>query len=85
MVFNYSSLDLTEAQDRLFNHGFNFSILPKTLDISQLLADYKRLERPVIWKEFWHGQEDEEEEERLDPIFKVEKQICQKVTPPQKT
>lgn len=38
------------------------------------MADYKRLERPVIWKEFFHGQEEEEEEEeRVAPIFKVEK------------
>ena len=73
VVFNYSSIILTDSMDRLLNRGLNFSILPKTLDTTQLLTELKKLERPVVWHEFWHGREEENVNDREIPIFKTVK------------
>ena len=55
----------------LLNRGFNFSILPLKLDLTQVLVDFKRFERSVIWHEFFHGSEsDKNYKER---IFKSNK------------
>ena len=72
VVFNYSDLVLSEPMERLLNRGLNFSILPKKLDLTQVLTDYKRFERSAIWHEFWYGKENDEEE-RKDPIFPTHK------------
>ena len=74
VVFNYSDVVLTEPMERLLNRGLNFSILPKKLDLTQVLTDYKRFERSAIWHEFWYGRvKDEDEEERKEPIFPTHK------------
>ena len=46
-----SSIELTEAMDKLLNRGLNFSVLPDKLDITQVLVDWKRFERTmvVVW------------------------------------
>ena len=41
----------------LLNRGFNFSILPLKLDLTQVLVDFKRFERSVIWHEYFYGTE----------------------------
>ena len=61
LVFNYSSIQLTEAMDKLLNRGLNFSILPLKLDITQILVDYRKFERSVIWHEFWFARETQNE------------------------
>ena len=71
IVFNYSSFTLNEAMETLLNRGFNFSILPRKLDITQVFVDYKRYERSTIWKEVFHGEE--QQNEREVPIFKTQK------------
>ena len=68
VVFNYSNLVLSEPMEKLLNRGLNFSILPKKLDLTQVLTDYKRFERSAIWHEFWYGRESDQEE-RKEPIF----------------
>jgi hypothetical protein len=57
VVFNYSKMKLTHAMENLLNRGFNFSILPLKLDITQVLVDFKRFERSIIWQEYFHGHE----------------------------
>ena len=57
VVFNYSKIKLTQAMESLLNRGFNFSILPLKLDITQVLVDFKRFERSMIWQEYFHGYE----------------------------
>ena len=54
--------------ETLLNKGLNFSILPKQLDLTQLLVDFKRFERSVIWQEYWYGKATENIKET--PIFK---------------
>ena len=43
--------------ENLLNRGFNFSILPLKLDLTQVLVDFKRFERSVIWCKFFYGSE----------------------------
>ena len=71
LVFNYSSIELTEAMDNLLNRGLNFSILPLKLDVTQILVDYRKFERSVIWHEFWFGKENDQEYQK--PIFRKQK------------
>ena len=70
VIFNESSLVLTKAMENLLNRGLNFSILPKKLDLTQVLVDFRRFERSLIWHEFWYGKETEPYEK---PIFKTQK------------
>ena len=58
--------------ERVLNKGLNFSILPKKLDITQVMVDWKKFERTMIWTEWWHGHENINNEKA--PIFKVAKQ-----------
>ena len=71
VVFNNSSLELTNDMKKLLNRCFNYSILPYKLDITQGEVDLKRFERSTVWKEFFHGQEDKESQEKS--IFKITK------------
>ena len=57
IVFNYSTIVLTEAMVSVLNRGLNFCILPMKLDITQVLVDWKRFERSMIWTEFWYGRD----------------------------
>ena len=56
--------------EKVLNRGLNFAIMPLKLNLTQVLVDYKRFERSVIWQEFWHGIK------KVDfkpPIFKTKK------------
>ena len=54
--------------NRLLNRGFNFSILPKKIDLTQVFVDFKRYERAAIWTEFHYGKDKETEKDK--PIFR---------------
>ena len=56
----------------VLNPGLNFAILPLKLDITQVLVDFKKYERSMIWKEFWFNRE-EENNNFTPPIFKEDK------------
>ena len=71
VVFNYSQIKLTKAMENLLNRGFNFSILPLKLDLTQVLVDFKRFERSVIWHEYFYGTEKDENSKAR--IFKSSK------------
>ena len=43
VVFNYSKIKLSQAMETLLNRGFNFSILPLKLDLTQVLVDLRDL------------------------------------------
>ena len=57
IVFNYSSLKLTDAMQALLNRALNFALLPLKLDITQILVDFNRFARAAIWQEFWFNRE----------------------------
>ena len=69
VIFNYSSIELSEHMTNVLNKGLKFSILPSELDITQLLTDLKKFERTMVWREFWFGRNVEEDDEKK-PIFK---------------
>lgn len=56
--------------EKVLNRGLNFSILPRKLDLTQVLVDFKRFERSVIWQEFWYGRDQNTTEQ---PIFQKQK------------
>ena len=62
----------------LLNRALNFAILPLKLDRTQLLVDFNRFARAVIWQEFWEGRD--QEEEYLNPYLKHTNQTYQKAT-----
>ena len=49
VVFNYSTVTLTEAMGNLLNRGLNFGITPLKLNLTQVLVDFKRFERTMLW------------------------------------
>ena len=71
IVFNYTDITLTQAMQKLLNRGLNFAVMPKKLDITEMLVDYRRFERAVTWHEFWFGRNSEEN--KTIPIFKLKK------------
>ena len=56
IVFNYSKVELSAPMISVLNRGLNFCILPIKIDITELLVDWKRFERSMIWREFWHDR-----------------------------
>ena len=71
VVFNYSKIILTESMEKVLNRGLKFAILPLKLDITQVLTDFQRFERTILWKEFWFGKDSDEPKVPL--IFKRKK------------
>ena len=59
IIFNYSDVPLNEDCINLLSKGLNFAVLPKVIDMTQVLVDLKQFERTIIWKEFWYGKEDQ--------------------------
>ena len=56
---------------RLLNRALNFAVLPRKLDITQILVDFNRFARSAIWQEYWHERESENQLNK--PIFKKKK------------
>ena len=71
--------------DKVLNRGLNFSILPLKLDTTQVFVDFKKFERSVIWHEFWHGSEQQEDNNRKYLFLSFKKPICPKTIVFQKT
>jgi hypothetical protein len=71
VAFNNSSLVLTDAMTKVLNCGLKFAVLPLKLDITQVLTDFKRFERTMVWREFWFGKDTGETYK--PPLFKHRK------------
>ena len=69
-VFNYSSTVLTEPMLKVLERGLSFSVLPLKLNLTQVLVDFRRFERTMLWKDFWSTQQCEVQDK---PIFKIRK------------
>ena len=57
--------------ESVLNRGLKFAIQPLKLDITQVLTDFTRFERSMVWKDYWFGKETEETYVPL--IFKKKK------------
>ena len=58
--------------ENLLNRVFNCAVLSLNLDITQILVDFQRFERTMIWQEFWYGRETSLKT-KPTPIFKLQK------------
>ena len=56
--------------ENLLNRGLNFAIMPLKLNITQVLVDFGRFERSMLWQEFWSNKE---QQSFKPPIFKKKK------------
>ena len=41
---------------KVLNKGLKFAITPLKLDITQVLTEFRRFERTMVWWEFWYGK-----------------------------
>ena len=71
VVFNYSSITISNDMESILNRGLNFAILPLSLDITQILVDFERFKRTIIWQEYFYGREPEKD--KKEKIFKIQK------------
>ena len=69
-VFNYSSIHITDDMNKLLNRGLNFCIKPMKINLSNILTDFKRFKRKMLWHEFFH---DNDNSDYKAPLFKTEK------------
>ena len=69
-VFNYSSVALDNDMENLLNRGLNFSVMPEKLNLAQVLVDFKKFERSMLWTEFWAGKP---KDHYQPPLFKTQK------------
>ena len=79
IVFNYSSITLTPGMEKVLNRGLIFSVTPLNLNLTQVLVDFSRFERTMLWQEFWA---DTTKEQYAPPIFKKIKTNIPKKHPP---
>ena len=68
--------------ENLLNRGLNFVVLPEKLNLTQVLVDFRKFERTMLWTEFWSGQP---QENHKPPIFKTHKTNLPKKHPTPKT
>ena len=66
IIFNYSSLELTQPMKNLLNRALNFAILPLKLDLTEVLVDYNKFASAVTWHEYWYNQENDEDYEKTN-------------------
>jgi hypothetical protein len=51
-IYNHSDLKLSDAMKSVLNRGLNFCVSPLTLNITNVLVEYRKYERSVKWVEF---------------------------------
>ena len=52
VVFNLSKIELTESMESLLNKGLNFAVMPDKLNLTDLLVNYDRFKRTMLWIEY---------------------------------
>ena len=57
--------------ESVLNRGLKLANLPPKLDVTQVLTDFRRFERSMVWNKFWFGRETEEPYEK--PLFQKKK------------
>lgn len=57
VIYDYSTIQMTEGMNKILNRGLNFCINPLKLNITEILVDYRKFERKMKWKEFWSDQD----------------------------
>ena len=68
-------MTLPDPMKKLLNSALNFAIIPLKLYITEIIVDFNRYSRAIIWHEYWHGKEEEGDNEHFNPIFRKQKTI----------
>ena len=66
---------------KVLNRGLKLAIVPLKLDISQVLTNFKRFKRTMVWQEYWYGKDSVP---YIPPIFKQKSTTFQESTSHQK-
>ena len=72
VIFNYSGINISDGAISALNRGLNFSVLPQKLNLTQVLADLSKFERTMVWIEFFHDKDDDDDYSG-PPLFKEQK------------
>lgn len=56
MWFSITQLELTKDMETVLDRGLKYAVLPLRLDITQVLVDFRRYERTMVWKKLWNGK-----------------------------
>ena len=51
---------------KLLNRGLNFAIMPIKLNMTELLVNYQKFERTVMWIEYWANKNNENDDDNED-------------------
>ena len=81
VVFNLSTVPLSDAMISLLNKGLGFCVKPLKLSLSKILSDFGEFKRKCCWREFFH---DKDTKPFVPPLFKtVKTNMPQKHSRPQ--
>ena len=69
IVYNYSSITLTEDMTKVLNRGLNFCVTPNSVNVTELRADLKTFERKMRWFEFWFEANEANPNNWAPPIY----------------
>ena len=83
IVYNYSHINLTPAMEKLLNRGPSFAIRPPKLNISELMADHKRLQRGMMWMDYFSDKENPPENKNFFKKKKSNFPSRKKYSPPE--
>lgn len=68
LIYNFSSLELSDSSKSLLNKGLNFCPTPNGVNTTSLYADMFRMERKFAWKHFFKTNEYSSGVERKFPF-----------------
>ena len=82
LVHNLSDFELTQPMISLFNRGLGFVPTPKSINISQTMAELDKYNRRMKWNEFFFEKEIEQDPDLPLNVFCREKTNLPKIKPP---
>ena len=83
LVHNFSDFEINEPTRLLLNRGLSFVPMPKTLNITQTMADLDKYGRKLKWSEFFFEKEENEDPDHIPNVFRPEKYNLPSTKPPQ--
>ena len=64
-------MKLNDPMHHVLNKGLNYSVLPSKVDNTLLLAEHKKFERTILWRQFWADRDSTQN--NTIPIFNLNK------------
>lgn len=72
LVINYSDIELNKDMENLLNRGLNYSIVPKSVNTTDVHAGFEKLGRSMKWKEALFKEDDLDNDLTDVAVFKNE-------------